>query len=78
MVLKQVDLFVIGTGISVEMNQSCGPEETAPRPGALLPSPTEVGASGEESPPLTSVSRNPESFRSTAADAGPDSEGRNM
>ncbi|XP_056886758.1 uncharacterized protein si:dkey-245f22.3 isoform X1 [Takifugu flavidus] len=78
-----------GTGISVEMNKTCGttraasvcssasvvPDKTAPRPGARPPSPTEVGASGEESPSLTSVSRKAESFKSTTADTEPDSEG---
>lgn len=77
---------MIGTEISVEMNQSCGTmraavyssDETVPRPGALLPSPAEVGAPGEESPSLTSVSRKAESFKSTPADIEPDSEGRNI
>lgn len=75
---------MIGTGISAEMNQSRGTTRaaavcsSAPRPGAPLPSPTEVGASGEESPPLTSVSRKAESFKSTTADTEPDSEGRNI
>lgn len=53
-------------------------DKTAPRPGALLPSPAEVGASGEESPSLTSVSRKAESFKSTTADTEPDGEGRNI
>ncbi|XP_029682595.1 myoD family inhibitor domain-containing protein 2 [Takifugu rubripes] len=76
-----------GTGIAVEMNETCGttraasvcslasvvPDKTAPRPGAQPPSPTEV-PSGEESPSLTSVSRKAESLKSTTADTEPDSE----
>lgn len=48
----------------------------APQPGAPLPSPAEVSATRERSQSLASVSRNPESFGSTGADAEPDSAGK--
>lgn len=79
---------MLGTEISAGMDQTnrikraalvCSSTpvvaDTAPQPDALLPSAAEVCTTRERS---QSISRNPESFKSTTAETEPDSEGRDI